>query len=105
MSANLVAAMFCPEVMVLPDSDDSAQQSRWLKFKEPNDKDIYVGECSKFLKEMELLGSDSENDPDESDVPCLKESVVAGRNLYKDFVQCTQDDQNIKAKAAGQDLK
>ena len=54
---------------------------------------------------MELLGSDSENDPDESDVPCLKESVVAGRNLYKDFVQCTQDDQNIKAKAAGQDLK
>ena len=101
MSANLVAAMFCPEVMVLPDSDDSAQQSRWLKFKEPNDKDIYVGECSKFLKEMELLGSDSENDPDESDVPCLKESVVAGRNCTRTLCNAHKMIRILKLKLRG----
>jgi len=98
MSANLVANMFCPEAVVVQDSEDSPQHARWLKLKEMADKSLDVAECSKFLKEMELLGSDNEGGPDFDDnaLAWQEELAAAGRNIYGDLMQCAEEEQEVK---------
>ena len=73
------------------EEESSKQQNRWLKVLEMAGDGTSIGECSHLLRDMELTGSEDENEPmPEMEMISVAEWQHGGRNLLLDFDACEE---------------